>query len=149
MFYFVRSDFKENSNEVLPFTSVENENGNYEIAPSGQQINRGNDRKKTVEVEEDEIPDIHLKEDNDPIQECQRLVQDVNDTLENLVFIQLEHGHNKALLLDKRFDIPALLSEESNEKIREESQYLKSCETQMINYFKRGSNVRKEVSKKE
>lgn len=77
------------------------------------------------------------------------MVQDVNDTLENLVFIQLEHGHNKALLLDKRFDIPALLSEESNEKIREESQYLKSCETQMINYFKRGSNVRKEVSKKE
>ncbi|XP_065927066.1 uncharacterized protein [Magallana gigas] len=137
-------DFKENFNEVLPLTNVENENGNYEIAPSGQQINRGNDRKKTVEVEEDEIPDIHLKEDEDPIQECQRWVQVVNDTLEKLVFIQHEHGHNKALLLDERFDNPAFLSDESSEKIREESQYLKSYETQMINYFKRGSDVKKE-----
>ncbi|XP_052690834.1 uncharacterized protein LOC128168734 [Crassostrea angulata] len=137
-------DFKENFNEVLPLTNVEHENGNYEIAPSGQQINRGNDRKKTVEVEEDEIPDIHLKEDEDPIQECQRWVQVVNDTLEKLVFIQHEHGHNKALLLDERFDNPAFLSDESSEKIREESQYLKSYETQMINYFKRGSDVKKE-----
>lgn len=28
MFYFVCSDFKKNSKEVLPFTNVENENGN-------------------------------------------------------------------------------------------------------------------------
>lgn len=37
MFYFVRSDFKENSIGVLPFTSVENENGNaqYDSVKSG------------------------------------------------------------------------------------------------------------------
>lgn len=137
-------DCKENFNEVLPLTNVEHENGNNEIAPSGQQINRGNDRKKTVEVEEDEIPDIHLKEDEDPIQECQRLVQVINDTLEKLVFIQHEHGHIEALLLDKRFDNPAFLSDESSEKIREESQYLKSYEEEINSYFKRGSNVKKE-----
>lgn len=31
MFYFVRSDFKENSNGVLPFTCVEIENGNAQF----------------------------------------------------------------------------------------------------------------------
>lgn len=78
------------------------------------------------------------------LQECQRLVQVVNATLEKIVFIQHEHGHIEALLLDKRFDNPAFLSDESTEKIREESQYLKSYEMKIINYFKRGSNVKKE-----
>lgn len=31
MFYFVRSDFKENSKGVLPFTCVEIENGNAQF----------------------------------------------------------------------------------------------------------------------
>lgn len=140
-------DFKKNSNEVVTFTNVENETGNNEIAPSGQQINNGNGLKKTVEVEEDETPDIPLKEDKDPEQECQRWVQLVNDTLEKLVLIQHEHGHNEALPLDERFDNPAFLSDEPNEKIREESQYLKSYEMEIKNYIKRGSNVKKEVSK--
>lgn len=78
------------------------------------------------------------------LQECQRLVQVINDTLEKLVFIQHEHGHIEALLLDKRFDNPAFLSDESSEKIREESQYLKSYEEEINSYFKRGSNVKKE-----
>lgn len=78
------------------------------------------------------------------LQECQGLVQDINDRLENLAFIQDEFGHIKELLLDKRFDSPAFLSNESIEKIREESQNLKSHETEIINYFKRGSNVKKE-----
>lgn len=36
-FFFVRSDFKENFNEVLPLTNVENENGNvqYDSVKSG------------------------------------------------------------------------------------------------------------------
>lgn len=78
------------------------------------------------------------------LQECQRLVQVVNAILKKIVFIQHEHGHIEALPLDKRFDNPAFLSDESTEKIREESQYLKSYEMQIINYFKRGSNVKKE-----
>lgn len=78
------------------------------------------------------------------LQECQRLVQVVNATLKKIVFIQHEHGHIEALPLDKRFDNPAFLSDESTEKIREESQYLKSYEMKIINYFKRGSNVKKE-----
>lgn len=78
------------------------------------------------------------------LQECKRLVQVVNATLKKTVFIQHEHGHIEALPLDERFDNPAFLSDESTEKIREESQYLKSYEMQIINYFKRGSNVKKE-----
>lgn len=78
------------------------------------------------------------------LQECQRLVQVVNATLKKTVFIQHEHGHIEALPLDERFDNPSFLSDESTEKIREESQYLKSYEMQIINYFKRGSNVKKE-----
>lgn len=137
-------DFKKNSNEVLSLTNVENENGKNEIAPSGQQLNNGDGKKKTVEVEDDETPEIPLTEDEDPELECQRLVQVVNATLKKIVFIQHEHGHIEALPLDKRFDNPAFLSDESTEKIREESQYLKSYEMQIINYFKRGSNVKKE-----
>lgn len=78
------------------------------------------------------------------LQECRRLVRVVNDTLEKIVFIQHEHGHNEVTLLDERFDNSAFLSDASTEKIREESQYLKSCEEQMINYFKREKNVKKE-----
>lgn len=83
------------------------------------------------------------------LQECQILVQVFNDTLTKIVFIQHEHGHNEVTRLDERFDNPAFLSDESSQKIREESQYLKSYETQMINYFKRRSNVKKEISEKE
>lgn len=79
------------------------------------------------------------------LQECQRWVQVVNDTLEKIVFIQHEHGHNEVTRLDERFDNLAFLSDASTEKIREESQYLKSYEEQIINYFKRERNVKKEV----
>lgn len=79
------------------------------------------------------------------LQECQRLIRVVNKTLKKIVYIQHEHGHNEALLLDEKFDNPAFLSDESTEKIREESQYLKSYEMQINNYIKRRSNVKKEV----
>lgn len=142
---YVVKDFEKNSNEVLHFTNVENENGNNEIAPSGQQINKGDRKKITVEVVEDETPEIPLMEDEDPDEECQRLVQVFNDTLTKIVFIQHEHGHNEVTRLDERFDNLAFLSDASTEKIREESQYLKSYEEQIINYFKRERNVKKEV----
>lgn len=77
------------------------------------------------------------------LQECQRLVQVFNDTLTKIVFIQHEHGHNEVTRLDERFD--NLAFDASTEKIREESQYLKSYEEQIINYFKRERNVKKEV----
>lgn len=76
------------------------------------------------------------------------MVQVVNDTLEKIVFIHHEYCHNEASPLDKRFDNPAFLSDEPIEKIRAESEYLKSYEMQIINYFKRGSNVKKEDLKK-
>lgn len=79
------------------------------------------------------------------LQECQRLIRVVNKTLEKIVYIQHEHGHNEALLLDEKFDNPAFLSDKSTEKIREESQYLKSYEMHINNYIKRRSNVKKEV----
>lgn len=68
----------------------------------------------------------------------------INDTLVKIVFNHHEHGHNEVTLLDERFDNSAFLSDASTEKIREESQYLKSYEEQMINFFKREKNVKKE-----
>lgn len=89
-------------------------------------------------VEEEEKPEIPINEEEKREQECQRLIETINEYLARIAFFHNENSQVVTPAIDERYNNPLLLFNESNEKLNKESEYLRSF---IMNYFKRSRNI--------
>lgn len=110
------------------------------LAPSGQLLEAGDRTSTLLKVEEEEIPDISINEKQKEEQECQMLLGTINDVLARIAILQHEVSREIVPTIDDHYNDPSFLSNETNEKIREEYKLLKSIE----DYLKKEHTVTRE-----
>lgn len=111
------------------------------IAPSGQIIEYGKKTRKIKIVDEEATPEHHLKPEEDPVEDCQTLLNGISEGLTRLAMIHSENSNADNQLnlanLHNRYDNPELsFSQESGHTFEDD---LAKVEY-MIEYFKKQKN---------
>lgn len=134
-----RNIYEEESKSLR--VTVDTETEDVHIAPSGQFIGNGNKAREIKIVDEEILPEHNLKPEEDPVEDCQTLLNRISDGLTRLTIIHSENSNADNQLnlanLHNGYDNP-------NFSFRQESRHtfeddLAKVEY-MIEYFKKQKN---------
>lgn len=106
------------------------EEGEGMITPSGQAFGTGQSKKGVVQTEDDEQEHLLNEEPNREKQECEELVEILNETIKRIVLTRREDEGNlkDEDILHQIYKNPSCFENESNQNIREKAEKLKALE---------------------
>lgn len=121
--------------------TVDTETEDVHIAPSGQIIAYGIKTREIKIVDEEVLPEHYLKPEEDPVEDCQTLLNRISERLTGLAMIHSENSNADNQLnlanLHNRYDNPDLsFSQESRHTFEDDLAEVES----MIEYFKKRRN---------